>query len=177
LNELNIPFVNHVKYLSVIFDKRITWRLHREIIEAKAFRTFTRIYSLFKSERLNVSVKLTLHKALIRLVVTYAYSAWERAADNYLLKLQCLLKLFSAPLEIFQGAHWSAFCTQFLPSVCIQLYNNIVLETSRSHTKSWEWHILSIGQGVARHRKYKRFKLGLRPFKWLGCRCSKRYVR
>jgi hypothetical protein len=42
LNGRNIPFVNNVKYLGVIFDKRITWRLHIEIIEAKAFRTFIR---------------------------------------------------------------------------------------------------------------------------------------
>jgi hypothetical protein len=36
LNGRNIPFVNHVKYLGVIFDKRITWRLHIEMTEAKA---------------------------------------------------------------------------------------------------------------------------------------------
>jgi hypothetical protein len=30
LNEQNIPFVNSVKYLGVIFDKRMTWRLHIE---------------------------------------------------------------------------------------------------------------------------------------------------
>jgi hypothetical protein len=29
----------------VIFDKKVTWRLHIEMIEAKAFRTFIRIYS------------------------------------------------------------------------------------------------------------------------------------
>jgi hypothetical protein len=27
LKRRNVPFVNHVKYLFVIFDKRITWRL------------------------------------------------------------------------------------------------------------------------------------------------------
>jgi hypothetical protein len=37
LNGRNIPFFNHVKYLGVIFDKRIIWRLHIEIIEAKTF--------------------------------------------------------------------------------------------------------------------------------------------
>jgi hypothetical protein len=37
------PFVNHVKYLGVIFDKRITWRMHIEMIEAKDFRTFIKI--------------------------------------------------------------------------------------------------------------------------------------
>jgi hypothetical protein len=67
----NITFVNHVKYLGVIFDRRITYRLHIEMIEAKAFRAYFRIYSLFKSERLSANNKLTLHKALSRSVMTY----------------------------------------------------------------------------------------------------------
>jgi hypothetical protein len=53
-------------------------------------RTFNRIYSLFKSERLSANNKLTLHKALIRFVMTYACPAWEFAADKHLLKLQRL---------------------------------------------------------------------------------------
>jgi hypothetical protein len=39
-----------------------------EMIEARAFRKFIRIYPLFKSERLSTNIKLTLHKALIRYV-------------------------------------------------------------------------------------------------------------
>jgi hypothetical protein len=70
LNGRNIPFVNNIKYLGVIFDRKITWRLHIEAIEAKAFRTFIRVYSLFKSERLNANIKLTLHKVLLRSVMT-----------------------------------------------------------------------------------------------------------
>jgi hypothetical protein len=56
-------------------------RLHTEMIEAKAFRTFIRICSLLESERLSANIKLALHKALIRSVMTYACSAWELAAD------------------------------------------------------------------------------------------------
>jgi hypothetical protein len=52
LNGGNTAFVNNVKYLGVIFDRRITWRLHIERTVAKAFRTYIRTYSLFKSERL-----------------------------------------------------------------------------------------------------------------------------
>jgi hypothetical protein len=81
---------NLVKYLSVIFDKRIAWRLHIEIIEAKAFRTFIIIYSLLKSKHLNTNIKPTLHKAVIKSVMTYACPACEIAADTYLLKLQRL---------------------------------------------------------------------------------------
>jgi hypothetical protein len=40
LNGWNISFVNNVKYLGVIFDKKITWRPYKEMIEAKAFRIF-----------------------------------------------------------------------------------------------------------------------------------------
>jgi hypothetical protein len=36
LNGRNNPLVNNVKYLGVIFDKKVTWRLHIEMIEAKA---------------------------------------------------------------------------------------------------------------------------------------------
>jgi hypothetical protein len=68
LNEQNIPSVNHVKYLGVIFDKRITRRLHTEMTEAKAFRTFIRIYSQLKSEQ---SVCVMQHRAL-----------WERAGGK-----------------------------------------------------------------------------------------------
>jgi hypothetical protein len=85
-----IPFVNSLKYLGVLFDKKMIWRLHLQMIEAKAFRTFIRIYSLFKSERLSANIKLTPHKALIRSVVTYACLAWEFAAECHLLKLQRL---------------------------------------------------------------------------------------
>jgi hypothetical protein len=48
LNGRNIPSVNQVKYLDVVFDRKITWRFHIEMIDAKAFRTFIRVYSLFQ---------------------------------------------------------------------------------------------------------------------------------
>jgi hypothetical protein len=60
------------------------------MIEAKAFRTFIRVYSLFKSERLSINIKLIFHKALIRSVMTYASPAWEFVADTHLMELQRL---------------------------------------------------------------------------------------
>jgi hypothetical protein len=54
MNRRNIPCQSCKIQLSpVIFDKRIIWRLHTQITEAKAFMTFIRIYSLYKSERLS----------------------------------------------------------------------------------------------------------------------------
>jgi hypothetical protein len=106
LNGRNIPFVG----VGVVFDKKVTWRLHIEMMEAKALRTFIRIYSLFKSERLRANIKLTLDKALSRSVVTYASPAWEFGSDIHLMNLQRLQTKFSASLGIFQGAHRFAIC-------------------------------------------------------------------
>jgi hypothetical protein len=58
------------------------------MIEPKALRTFIRIYSLFKSKLLSANIKLTLHKALIRSIMTYACPDWEFVAESHLLKLQ-----------------------------------------------------------------------------------------
>jgi hypothetical protein len=62
------------------------------MIKAKVFRIFIRMHSIFKSERLSVKIKLTLHKSLISSVMTYAGLTWELAADSYILILQCLQK-------------------------------------------------------------------------------------
>jgi hypothetical protein len=60
------------------------------MIEAKAFRTVITVYSLFKSEPLRANVELTLHKALIISVATYACPAWEFTAVIHFSKLQRL---------------------------------------------------------------------------------------
>jgi hypothetical protein len=100
-----VPFINKAKCLGVIFDKKITWRLHTATITFKALRIFLSIYPLLKIERLSVDTKLTLYKILIRSIMNYAYFTWELAADSYLLKCSiCKTKLFAPPVT-YQGAH------------------------------------------------------------------------
>jgi hypothetical protein len=161
LNGRNIPFVNSVKYLVVIFDKRMTWRLHIEMIEAKAFRTFIRIYSLFKSERLSANIELTLHKALIRSVMTYACPAWEFAAESHLLKLQRLQNKVLRTIGNFPrrtSVHDLHMVFQ------IPYFYDYITRSCRQQAQIVQNHenenVRYIGQGEAPHRKYKRLKLG-----------------
>jgi hypothetical protein len=63
LNGRNISFVNSLKYVGVIFNKKIIWSLRIQTIKTEAFRTFITLYSLSKSERLRANIKLTLYKA------------------------------------------------------------------------------------------------------------------
>jgi hypothetical protein len=108
------------------------------MFEVKAFRTIIRTYSLFKSERLSVNIKLTLHRALIISVMI----CLSRLGINggHVLHLKIV-----APEK--QGQR---FEHGFQPSICIQLYN-------KNHKNE---HVRGIGKGEARLRKYKRLKLG-----------------
>jgi hypothetical protein len=156
-----IPFVDHVKYMGVIFYKRITRGLYIEIIEPKTIKTFIRIYSLFKSEPLSTNIKLNLHTALIRSVMTYACAYWELAADAYLLKLQRL------QIKVLRITANFSSCTPVR-----DLHMAINLPRVYDYVTKWcrqqaeilqnyeNGHVRSIGQGEIRQRKYKRFKLG-----------------
>jgi hypothetical protein len=123
-----------VKYIGVIFGKRITWRLHIEMIETNTFTTFIRIYSLFKNEHLSASVQLTLHKALIRSVMTYACPTWELAADTCVLKLKCLQnKVLHTDGNC---PRCTAVCNLHMAFNLLYAYNCNKIVQSRSHKKS-----------------------------------------
>jgi hypothetical protein len=161
LNERNIPFVKNVKYVGLIFDKRMTWKLHVQIIEAKAFRTFNRIYSLLKSERLSANTKLTLHKALIRSVMTYACPAREFAAECHLLKLQRLQnKVFRTignfPRRTSIRDMHKAFQIPYVYDYIIKSLRQQA-EVIQNHENG---NFRYIGHGKDRYRKYRRLKLG-----------------
>jgi hypothetical protein len=67
-------------------------------------RSVPKCYSQDKvavSEPSSVNIELTLHKAPISSVMTYACSGWELAADTYLLKLQRLQNKVLCIIENF----------------------------------------------------------------------------
>jgi hypothetical protein len=161
INGQNIPFVNNVKYLCVIFDRKITWGLHIKTIETKAFRAFIRTYSLFKSEHLSSNIKLTLYKALVRTIITYASPAWEFAANTHLLKLQRLqnkvLRTIDnfprrTPVRELHKAFNIPYIYDYITKSCRQQ-----AEVIRTQENA---NVLQIGQGEARYRKHKRLELG-----------------
>jgi hypothetical protein len=131
------------------------------MIEAQAFRTFIRIYSLFKSERLSVNTKLNLHKALMKSVMTYACPAQELAADTHLLKLQCLQNKIlrnignfprCTPIHYMHTAFNLPYEYDYITKLCRRQ-----AEVIQNHENE---RVRSIGEGEHRHRKYKRLKFG-----------------
>jgi hypothetical protein len=111
--------------------------LHIERIEAKAFRTFIRLYSVFKRERLHTIIKLTLLKALIRFVMTYACPAWEFAAEAHLLKLQRLQNRVLRTIGHFPRHASACDLHVAFQTLHAGLHNEIMQAAGRGHSKSW----------------------------------------
>jgi hypothetical protein len=100
---------------------------------------------------------MLLHKALFRLVITYACLAWESAADTNLLKLQCLQNKFlhtvrSFPrrtqVHDFHTAFSHPYVYDYITKLCKQQ-----TEVIQNHENEY---VHSTGQGKAGHKKYKR---------------------
>jgi hypothetical protein len=131
------------------------------MIEAKAFRTFIRVYSLFKVEQLSAIIKLSLHKTLIKYKVTYVCPAWAFVADSHLLKLQRLQNNILCVIDNFPRCTpvRDLHMTFKLPHL-----HYYITKLCRQQTQVIENHkyanVRNIGQSEARHRKYKRLKFG-----------------
>jgi hypothetical protein len=93
--------------------------------------------------------------------MTYAWPAWEFAANNHLLKLQRLQnKIFCTignfprrtPVCDLHMAFKLPYIYDYITKLCRQQ-----AEAIQNHENA---NVRNIGQGEAQHRKYKRLKLG-----------------
>jgi hypothetical protein len=93
--------------------------------------------------------------------MTYACPAWEITPDTHLIKLQCLQNMVlrttgnfprrTLVCEMHMAFHLLYVC-DYMTKVCRQQAEVILIHDNEN--------VRYIGQGEARHRKYKRFKLG-----------------
>jgi hypothetical protein len=121
--------------------------------QAKAFRTFIRVYFIFKSLRLNANIKLTFHKALIRSVMTCASTAWEFAADIRLIKLQ---RLQNKVIRTIANYPRCTLVRDLHVAFQIPFVYDYITKSCRQQADVIQNHdnenVRNVGEGEARHR-------------------------
>jgi hypothetical protein len=152
LNGNKIHFVNSIQNLGVILDKKIIWKLNIETVATKAYRTLIRLYSLFKSDRLSTNSKLTLHKTLIRSIITYACPAWEFAADTHIIKLSACNQGSPHYLQIFKEHTDSWYAYILSNSIVYDYITNLCRQQAQVIQRHENVNVRNNGQGAARHR-------------------------
>jgi hypothetical protein len=161
LNGRNIPLVNSVKSLGVIFDRRMTWRLHVEKFASKALGTYVRTYPIFKSKHLNANIKLIMYRALITSIMTYASPTWVFAVDIHLMKLQRLQnRVLRTIFKLNKRTPVRDLHLKFKIPYVYDYINKLCRRQAEITLNHENPNVCAIGQGEARHRKHKRLKLG-----------------
>jgi hypothetical protein len=92
-----------VKYLGILFDKRLTFKGHIDYACNKATKFIRILYPLIcRKSHLNTRNKLLLYKSIFRAILTYGTPVWFDCAKTHLSKLQrvqnkCLKIILSLP--------------------------------------------------------------------------------
>ena len=101
LNNKEIQYSSHVKYLGVQLDSKLTWKTHINYTRRKTLQRIHQLYPLLTSPALHLHKKMHLFKSLILPVILYASPAWGSAAKTHVQSLQVLQ---NKVLRIISGA-------------------------------------------------------------------------
>ena len=103
INGIQIPQSNHVKYLGLHLDRRLTWREHiwtkRKQLNLKIRKMF---WLMGRKSRLSLESKLILYKCVIKPIWTYGIQLWGKASKTNLeiierFQSKCLRDIVQAP--------------------------------------------------------------------------------
>lgn len=98
-----IPWSDHVKYLGVTFDSRLSFASHIRRVRNRASLYLGRLTPLFRSKKLSLRSKVRLYLTCIRPVMTYASVVFAHASNRYINSLQAIQNRF---LRRATGAPW-----------------------------------------------------------------------
>jgi hypothetical protein len=123
-------------------------------IKAKASRICIRVYPRFKVSDVLTLNYITPQKGLIRYIITYAFPAWEFAADTHLQRFHCLQKSFPHHRQFSTTYSDPRYAYSFQNSVRVQQYRNI-MQQHRSHIKVTKIELFTIQDMAKPDRKYE----------------------
>jgi hypothetical protein len=83
LNNMQLPREDHVKYLGLHLDRRLTWRHHIFAKRKQLGLTLTKLYWLFgRKSLLSFSNKILLYKIILKPIWTYGIQLWGTASTS-----------------------------------------------------------------------------------------------
>lgn len=87
----NIVIQNHVKYLGVILDKKLSFQKHIDETCVKAMKSLRALWTLLhRRSFLNFKNKNLIFKCVLRPILSYASPVWYKAANSHLKKMQII---------------------------------------------------------------------------------------
>jgi hypothetical protein len=102
MNNVQLPSPDHVKYLGLHLDRKLTWYHHIFTKRKQLNLTLTKMYWLLgRSSLLSLTNKLLLYKTILKPIWTYDIQLWGTASN-----IEILERFQSKALRIIVDAPW-----------------------------------------------------------------------
>jgi hypothetical protein len=104
LNDVQLPSEDHVKYLGLHLDRRLTWRHHIFAKRKQLGLTLTKLHWLLgRQSRLSLHNKLLLYKTILKPIWTYGIQLWGTASTS---NVEILERFQAKALRQIVNAPW-----------------------------------------------------------------------
>jgi hypothetical protein len=101
---VQIPQENHVKYLGLHLDRRLTWHTHIFAKRKQLRISLTKIHWLLgRKSNLSTNNKLLIYKAILKPVWTYDIQIWGTTSNS---NIEILERFQSKDLRLIVNAPW-----------------------------------------------------------------------
>jgi hypothetical protein len=104
MNNEHLPCADHVKYLGLHLDSKLTWRHHIFTKRKQLSLALTKMYWLFgRRSRLSFPNNLLLYKSILKPIWTYGIQLWGTASTS---NIEILGRFQSKTLSLLVDAPW-----------------------------------------------------------------------
>lgn len=145
-----------MKYLGVLLDHRLTWKLH---INSKVNQGYARLRQLYplinRKSPLRTECTLLLYKALIRPLVTYACPVWSNSSTSNMRKIQTLQNKL---LRISVNAPWFVRNEELHKDLNVPTIREFIRKLTKNFFNNLSKCSSAVQHQVGRHQIHTRLK-------------------
>jgi hypothetical protein len=104
VNDVHIPQENHVKYLGLHINRRLTWHTHIFAKSKQLGLSLTKMcWLLGRKSKLSTNNKLLIYKAILKPIWTYGIQLWGTTSNS---NIKILERFQSKVLRLIVDATW-----------------------------------------------------------------------
>jgi hypothetical protein len=104
INDVQVPQENHVKYLGLHLDRRLTWHRHIFAKRKQLGLSLIKMYWLLgRKSKLSINNKLLVYKAKLKSIWTYDIQLWDTTSNS---NINILERFQSKVLRLIVDAAW-----------------------------------------------------------------------
>ncbi|CAG5014895.1 unnamed protein product [Parnassius apollo] len=157
LNNIVVPQADHVRYLGLYLDKRLTWQKHIFTKRKQLGIQTRKLYWLIgRKSQLSLENKILLYKAILKPIWTYGIQLWGTASHS---NIEILQRFQNKALRMITNAPWYVPNELLHHDLRLPTVKQEILRHTRTYKECIERHPNILARPLmANHNKARRLK-------------------